>query len=179
MESETSSEASLEPPQTPAPPGATAPPEVTPPPTDAALPQAPATGATPGADVSPEALFASLMRLVQAENRGLFASLDGGRIVHRDAQRLCIAVPGSFHARRLRDREEQLATLCERLLGQRLAIEVADDEAPAGAQAGDREAGREEQRRRRQQALNHPAINIALEELGGEIVDIRPLGDSR
>jgi hypothetical protein len=31
--------------------------------------------------------------------------------------------------------------------------------------------------RRRQEALNHPAVNEALEILQGEIVEIRPLGE--
>jgi hypothetical protein len=34
-------------------------------------------------------------------------------------------------------------------------------------------------RRRRLEALQHPAVNAALEILGGEIVEIRPLGTSR
>ena len=31
--------------------------------------------------------------------------------------------------------------------------------------------------KRRQEALNHPKINVALDALEGEIVDIRPLGN--
>ena len=37
-------------------------------------------------------------------------------------------------------------------------------------------ADRERSRRRRQQALSHPAVNTAIEILSGEIVDIHPLG---
>jgi hypothetical protein len=34
-------------------------------------------------------------------------------------------------------------------------------------------------RRRKQEALQHPAVNAALEILGAEIVEIRPLGKPR
>jgi len=33
-------------------------------------------------------------------------------------------------------------------------------------------------RQRRREALAHPAVNAALEILGGEVVEIRPLGDT-
>ena len=38
-------------------------------------------------------------------------------------------------------------------------------------------AGDEEARRRRKDALDHPAVNAALEILEGEILEIRPLGE--
>jgi len=48
----------------------------------------------------------------------------------------------------------------------------ADEPAPAAARSAESDLGR----RRRQEALDHPAVNDALEILGGEIVEIRPLG---
>jgi len=32
-------------------------------------------------------------------------------------------------------------------------------------------------RQQRQEALDHPTVNAALEILGGEVLEIRPLGD--
>jgi hypothetical protein len=52
---------------------------------------------------------------------------------------------------------------------------VASTAPPAVAQPGSSGEG---VRRSRQEALEHPAVNDALEILGGEILEIRPLGDS-
>jgi hypothetical protein len=47
------------------------------------------------------------------------------------------------------------------------------DGRPAGAAADD-----EAVRQRRREALSHPAINATLEILGGEVIEIRSLGES-
>jgi hypothetical protein len=51
--------------------------------------------------------------------------------------------------------------------------------ALAGAPAGPAAPENDLARRRRQAALDHPNLNDALEILGGEIVEIRPVGGGR
>ena len=106
--------------------------------------------------------------------------LDGGSLVQRDEDRLRIRVPTGFSAQRVEDRRDALEAACERFFGRtmRVEIEVArvdDPEQHPGAPQRDAEATR----RLRQEALNHPAVDAARELLDGEIVEIRPIGESR
>ena len=65
--------------------------------------------------------------------------------------------------------------MCQQFFGARLVVEVESaDQAPQAEQQ--RAAQTDLARRRRQQALDHPAVNDTMEILGGEIVDIRPSG---
>jgi hypothetical protein len=54
---------------------------------------------------------------------------------------------------------------------------VIEDGAPAAASGPN--ASNDVARQRRQQALNDPAVGRALEILGADIVEIRPLGGNR
>jgi DNA polymerase-3 subunit gamma/tau len=133
--------------------------------------------AGPGAAAAAPDAGAALDRLrafVAEEHRGLGAALEGGRLLECGERRVRIAVPRAFDAGRLRGKLEVVARACERLFGRRLAVEIECEE-----DGGEREAAgrrREDARQRRQRALEHPAVNAALEVLEGEIVDIRPLG---
>jgi DNA polymerase-3 subunit gamma/tau len=112
------------------------------------------------------------------ETPGLLAPLEGGRIVERSEEHLAIAVPTPFSAKRLNHKRGQLESACARFFGRALRIEIEShhsDEPVGGDLAGDPESARS----RRQQALNHPAVRTALEVLGGEIVEIRPIGGHR
>jgi hypothetical protein len=123
-------------------------------------------------------VFDRLRALAQAENRGLFAVLDEGRLRSHERGRMCIALPAGFAARRLQGRADALEAVCSRVFGEPVRVEielVEDGTAPPAARVGPPRDS-DLARRRRQDALRHPSVNRALEILGGEIVDIRPLG---
>jgi hypothetical protein len=58
----------------------------------------------------------------------------------------------------------------------RIELESSGSSRPESAAVA-RPEDTEAARRRRQQALDHPGVNTAIEVLGGEIVEIRPLGE--
>jgi DNA polymerase-3 subunit gamma/tau len=149
-----------------------------------------APAATPPGDgtpapeaVPPAVVFDRLRSFAGQENPGLLAPLEGGRIVERGPDHLAIAVPTPFSAKRLNHKRAQLEAACARFFGRAVRIEIessgggdpADGGPDGDTLAGDTEAARI----RRQQALNHPAVRLALDVLGGEIVEIRPVGDRR
>jgi DNA polymerase-3 subunit gamma/tau len=151
----------------------------------AAPPATPAVSAEPELEAEEEAgpppasldqVFDRLRAFAQEANRGLFAALEGGRLAARSEETLRIALPSAIAVRRLEARSGELAAVCERFFGRalRVVLEV-EGEGPAAAP---RAAGPDPlAQRRRQEALNHPAVNEALEILQGEIVEIRPLGE--
>ncbi|MCZ7620528.1 MAG: DNA polymerase III subunit gamma/tau [Myxococcota bacterium] len=93
-------------------------------------------------------------------------------------------------------RQADLEAAAERFFGRSLRVEITEitgttgaagaagtaavAPAPPAAALGGRtprsDAAEEADRRRRREALDHPAINAALEILGGDVVEIRPLG---
>ena len=125
-----------------------------------------------------EVVLDRLRVFAQQENRGLFASLNDAQILKRTDSLLAIQVPAPFHRKRLLDNLAELESVCERFFGQSLRVEIALDEpkAASGAERSEPASRREAERQRRQTALNHPKINVALEALKADIVDIRPLG---
>ena len=129
--------------------------------------------------VAPPALVMDRLRAhARAANPGLAAPLEGGEILDRGPGRLRIGVPGAFAATRLQAKLPALEALCTQFFGQRLRVEIEQLGAASDAGRG-REANDELVRRRRQEALRHPAVNAAREILGAEIVEIRPLGAPR
>jgi DNA polymerase-3 subunit gamma/tau len=149
---------------TPAPPVREAAPE----------PERPIPGAPepPPADAPLAVVFDRLRAFAGRENRGLAAALAGGRLVERSAERVRIAAPSRFAAERLADRREALEATCARFFGRPLRVEIETrSDAPAPiARPEDREAAR----KLRERALEHSAVNAALEVLEAKIVDIRP-----
>ena len=123
-------------------------------------------------------VFDRLRSFAQDENRGLFAALEGGRLLSRSEDALRIAVPSAIAVRRLEARKPDLEGVCARFFGKPVRVElVADSSDAAAAQASAaKSSGGELARKRRQEALAHPAVNVALEVLGAEIDEIRPLG---
>jgi DNA polymerase-3 subunit gamma/tau len=132
----------------------------------------------PPADAPPEVVFEQLRRFVRQGDRGLAAALEGGRLVERAPGRLRLAVPEGFAARRLETRRADFEAACGRFFGESVRIEL-EPIALAGAPAGPAAPENDLARRRRQAALDHPNLNDALEILGGEIVEIRPVGGGR
>ena len=134
--------------------------------------------AAPGADLPPGAVFDHLRVFAQRENRGLFAALEGGRVIHWDG---VAAAPRAARRRSPRSASPRAAPISRRSArassGGRCA---SSSRSPTrrGAAASAREASKEAEEARRREALNHPAVNAALEILDGEILEIRPLGSA-
>ena len=103
----------------------------------------------------------------------MFAALQAVRLTAREPGRLCFEAPSTFNRQRLEDRREDLESICSTFFGAPTRVEIS--EAPQ-AQQSNAKPRVEESRRLRQEALNHPLVNTALEVLQAEIVEIRPLG---
>jgi DNA polymerase-3 subunit gamma/tau len=144
--------------------------------TDAQAVTAPAPTPAPAPVANGAALLDRLRALAGERDRALGAALEGATLVE-DGDRLRLAVAQAFAANRLERRRADLEAVCARLFGRAMRIEITGPgQAEAkGAAAGDDEA----LRRRRRDALAHPAVNAALEILGGEVLEIRTLGDDR
>ena len=157
-------------------PAPTAPPLAT---TAPPLATAPPADAEPDSDAEPAPLaqvFDRLRAFAQEANRGLFAALEGGRLAARTEETLSIALPSAIAVRRLESRMGELAAVCERFFGKAQSVRLEVEGAASAATP--RPAGPDPvAQRRRQEALNHPAVNQALELLEGEILEIRPLGE--
>jgi DNA polymerase-3 subunit gamma/tau len=130
----------------------------------------------PGVALAPPlaAVFDRLRSFAQEANRGLFAALEGGRLVTRTDETIRMALPSVTAVRRLEARLEELAAVVERFFGRPLRVVLEAESGPGEAAA--RATGPDPlAQRRRQEALNHPTVNQALEILEGEILEIRPL----
>jgi len=151
-------------------------------------PPHPATGASsPPAPPDPSAplpvVFDRLAAFVAGRNPRLAAALEGGSLAGRSEGRLTLQAANRFAHQRLSGRCEELREICSAFFGTPTRVDVrldgepgeaSDDGAPLGGSAQLREL--------KQKALNHPAIGLAQEVLGGEIVEIRPFqpsGDPR
>ncbi len=144
-------------------------------PSGVGAPEAPAaTSKEPVPAISDEALFDRLRALAREQDLALYGALDGGRIRLRASDRLCIELGADFAAERLRARTGALESLCANVFGRAIRVEVTA--APVVPSGPDPDRSIEAVRRRRKQALDHSAVNAAIELLAGEIVEIRPLG---
>jgi DNA polymerase-3 subunit gamma/tau len=120
-------------------------------------------------------LLDRLRALAAERDRALGAALDGVTLGDRTETTLVLRTTQPFAAHRLERRRADLEAVCARLFGRPIRIEIA---GPDGGARSDAEvAGEEAIRQRRRDALAHPAVNTALEILGGEVVEIRTLGD--
>jgi len=136
-----------------------------------------ATAQQPSSDAPLPVVLDRLRAVLTEEDRGLAAALEGAALVERTDQALRIAVPEAFAARRLERRLPELEAICARLFGRPTRVSIS---GPSNEATEPRSRDREEQERarRRREALDHPAVNTALEVLGGEVVEIKPLGAS-
>ncbi len=132
----------------------------------------------PEPDAPLPVVFDRLRDLARRESRHLAGALEGGLLVDRAADRLRIALPSAFASRRLERRTQELEALASRLFGQPVRV-LVEGPAEETEDALQRAAESDLARRRRQEALAHPAVNQALELLGGEVVEIHPLGKNR
>lgn len=165
----------------PQPPHPAATPQDAPPAADASgpTPTPNAPQGPPPASAPKAAVYDRLRIFAQGENRGLFAALEGGRLLDRSPGRLSLELSSSIGARRLAGRVRDLEEVCARLFGEPTEVEVRIAESGTRNERVDRAAEESVARGRRREALSHPAINQALEILGGEILEIRSLGNDR
>jgi DNA polymerase-3 subunit gamma/tau len=127
--------------------------------------------AEPAADAPLPVVFDRLRSFAQEANRGLFAALEGGRLSARSEEGIRIALPSTLAVRRLEGRLRELEAVVERFFGGPRRV-VLESDGGAGEPAP-RAAGPDPlAQRRRQEALNHPTVNQALEILEGEILEI-------
>ncbi len=150
-----------------------------------AAPEAAMEGATAGAlagappEGAPLPLVMDRLRgFLQAESASLAAPLEDAALLARDAGRLRIGVPASFAAARLQAKAEALEEACARFFGRPMRVEVVQHDAPSPSSPPRAELD-DLARRRKLEALQHPAVNAAREILGAEIVEIRSLGPPR
>ncbi|MEE3329693.1 MAG: DNA polymerase III subunit gamma/tau [Myxococcota bacterium] len=144
----------------------------------------------PANDAPLPVIFDRLRQFAQKENRGAFASLEGGRLIARRNGYLELEAQSTFHAKRLRDRTGALEEICESFFGTPTRVEVRNPDGQAQQptvaastttskrRQSESEAAsqREKERKVRQAALQHPSVNTALEVLEASIVDIQPIG---
>ena len=147
-------------------------------PTAAAAPATPAPVAaqTEAADPAALPLLDRLRALATERDRALGAALEGVTIGDRNETSLTLRTLQPFAAHRLDRRRADLEAVCARFFGRPMRVVIVGptgDGRPAGAAADD-----EAVRQRRREALSHPAINATLEILGGEVIEIRSLGES-
>ena len=134
----------------------------------------------PAPEAPPDVVLDRLRVFAQKENRGLFASLSEARLIERENGFLKLEVSAPFHRKRLQDNLAEFERICQRFFSRPTRIEINEAKTPHsrdGQKSGtSSQSKREAERQRRQTALNHPKINVALEALKAEIVDIRPIG---
>jgi DNA polymerase-3 subunit gamma/tau len=135
---------------------------------------APTAEAEPGADAPLPVVFDRLRSFAQEANRGLFAALEGGRLAARSDQTIRIALPSTIAVRRLEGRLPELEAVVERFFGTPRRV-LLESDGGAGEPAPRATGPDPLAQRRRQEALNHPTVNQALEILEGEILEIKPL----
>jgi DNA polymerase-3 subunit gamma/tau len=147
-------------------------------------PRVPQRSPSTGADAPLPVVLDRLRAALAERDRGLAIALEGVTLLERTDTHLRFAVPDAFAARRLERRLADLEAACERFFGGMLRIELSGPTAASPTRAPAAVGGRprpskadeEADRRRRREALDHPAVNAALEILGGDVVEIRPLG---
>jgi len=121
-------------------------------------------------------VFDRLVAFVASRNRRLAAALDGGGLDEREEGRLALRAANRFAHQRLSGRREELEEICAAFFGAPTRIEVRLAGEDAGPGQPDAPAGAAEQAREiKRKALEHPAIGLAVEVLGGDIAEIRPI----
>jgi len=135
-------------------------------------------------DAHPAVILDRLRGFMREEHPGLAAALEGGKLLERDDQRIRVFIQEPFAAQRLRDRTESLEAACAKFFGHpiRVQIESAKADAEAGSEAATNSRAAlssDALRELTQRALKNPAVNRAVEILDGEIVEIRPAGQTR
>jgi hypothetical protein len=135
-------------------------------------------------EAHPAVVIDRLRGFIRSDHPGLYAALEGARLVDSDDQHLRVSIPEPFAAQRLRGRIETLESVCAEFFGRPTRLEIESEQPAAGSDEALARGGREPltgeaMRQLRQRALNHPAISLAVEILDGEITEIRPTDPTR
>jgi DNA polymerase-3 subunit gamma/tau len=130
----------------------------------------------PGIGAPLDVVFDRLRARTREQSPGLFAVLQGIRLVAREPGLLRFEAPNGFNKKRLEDRTADFESVCAGFFGEPTRIEITEVES---ARSENPKPRREDTRRLRQEALNHPLVNTALQILEADIVEIRPLGGNR
>ncbi len=145
---------------------------------EAAPPRAEQNQTAPESSAPLGSVLDRLRALARAGEPSIFAALEGAELLEHHAERVRIRVPEPFAARRLRERQDAMDALAASFFGR--ATRVLIEDAPGSAATSATALSQSDAaRQRRQQALNDPAVGRALEILGADIVEIRPLGGGR
>ncbi len=122
-------------------------------------------------------VFDRLRERVREANPGIYVALEGGRLVQMQDGLLRIEHPERFSANRLAEKRTLLEGVATEMFGRPTRVDVQQSSEATGAQEPSIDP--DTTRQVRADALNDPGIGRALEILGAEIVDIRPLGTPR
>jgi DNA polymerase-3 subunit gamma/tau len=139
----------------------------------------PAANTTSATAVPLAAILDRLRAFARSAEPGIYAALDGAELIERSPELLRIRVPERFAARRLREKQDVVDALAASFFGRATRVVFEAAPGPSPGEPGDDPSGTDAARQRRQEALNDPAIGRALEILGADIVEIRPLGGGR
>jgi DNA polymerase-3 subunit gamma/tau len=147
-----------------------------PPAVEAALAAGPRTAAA-GAPLA--TAFDRLCAFGQEINRGLFAALESGELLEQTDERVLIGLRSSTAIRRLESRTQELEDICAQFFGHPIRVSLQELGSQTNAPSPGRKAGPSPEaaasaRKQRQDALQHPAVNDALDVLRAEILEIRP-----
>lgn len=131
-----------------------------------------------------EVVFDRLKAMAEEANRTLFLPLESGELLENQPGRISIALPSGFGTSRLQQRITELESVCASLFGQPTHVQIEVREIagknpatglPKKPDVKARKARDERVRLQRQNALEHPALNQAIQILGAEILEIRPM----
>jgi len=162
---------------------APAPRTLTPVPAPARVPE-PAPAAAPGAIAQPAAAGSipdAWMRMVEQlhdSQPALCAVLEHGTPTHVSAERIVVTFPeGSFFGKQAAaaPAKDALASVAERVLGQRPKIEIAEGKVDGKATMAAEQARRreEDKKQRDETARNHPAVREAMNVFDATDSDVR------
>jgi hypothetical protein len=128
-------------------------------------------------EAHPAVILDRLRDFLGVNHPGLMAALEGGQLIEHNDQLLRVMIPETFAATRLRGRLELLESEAAKFFKQKIRVEIVtpDDNTDRPSDSKAAPSG-EALRELRQRALEHPAVNLAVEILEGEIIEIRPTG---
>lgn len=151
-----------------------------------AAPDSPVPSEGPSPEVAGTAPSASLNVILDRlrvfadkRNRPVAASLKDATLKEVGTESLHVVAESEFFAKRLEDRRDDLETLISEFFSRTMKA-VITSKSPHLAQTPETKTPeREKDRKKRKRALDHPDLGNAMSILGGEIVEIVPLGGEK
>ena len=136
----------------------------------------PPPGSVPGS-AGPAVPWSDFLTLIQREKKALYMMLATSRCLDMSSEKLTIGVESDLYTRELGKNESrrEVEELAERFFGRQLSVRIESISASGGASGAVQsvaEPPREEQLE--SETLKHPAVQAALDILGGEVRAVRP-----